>query len=40
MSTRGHLFVARFDYAEVATHGLITVLNENGEVVDDLQVND
>jgi sugar lactone lactonase YvrE len=40
MNARGQLFVARFDYQEATKHGLITVLNEEGEVLDDLCVND
>merc|ERR1712070_1345219 len=36
----GHLYVARFDFAETSKHGMITVLNEDGEAIDDLMVND
>lgn len=40
MNQRGNLYVARFDFQEASKHGLITVLNEEGEVLDDLCVND
>jgi sugar lactone lactonase YvrE len=40
INENGHLYVARFDFAESSKHGLITVLNEEGEVLDDLCVND
>jgi hypothetical protein len=40
MNDRGHLYVARFDFAEISKHGLISVLNDEGEILDDLQIND
>lgn len=40
MNSRGNLYVARYDFAESSKNGLITVLNDDGEVVDDLCVAD
>jgi len=38
VSEQGNLYVARFDFAETSKDGLITVLNPDGDVVDDLLV--
>jgi len=40
MNSRGNLYVARYDFAESSKNGLITVLNDDGEVLDDLCVAD
>jgi len=34
------LYVARYDFRESSTNGLISVLNKDGEIIDDLLVND
>lgn len=40
MNKKKELYVARFDFAESSKDGLITVLNEHGENVEDLAVNE
>jgi len=40
MSPSGLLYVARFDFTEASKHGLISVLNESGEVEEELSVQD
>jgi len=40
MNGKKELYVARYDFNEVSKDGLITVLNEQGEVIDDLAVKD
>lgn len=40
MSQDGKLYVARFDFTESSKHGLITVLNQDGSVEEDIQVAD
>ena len=36
----GHLYVARYDFAECTRNGIITVLNESGEVEQEMVVNE
>mmetsp|Transcript_32473 Transcript_32473/g.31730 ORF Transcript_32473/g.31730 Transcript_32473/m.31730 type:complete len:142 (+) Transcript_32473:457-882(+) len=36
----GHLYVARYDFAECSRNGLISVLNENGDLEFDILVNE
>mmetsp|Transcript_1020 Transcript_1020/g.622 ORF Transcript_1020/g.622 Transcript_1020/m.622 type:complete len:142 (+) Transcript_1020:432-857(+) len=36
----GLLYVARFDFAECSRNGIISVLNENGEIELDIQINE
>lgn len=40
MSTDGRLFAARFDFTETSKHGLISILNQDGVIEEELQVND
>lgn len=40
MSPSGLLYVARFDFTESSKHGLITVLNDQGQIEDELSVQD
>ena len=40
MSPDGKLYVARFDFTECSKHGLITVLNGEGQVEEELQVSE
>lgn len=34
----GHLYAARYDFTECSKNGLLSILNENGELVSELQV--
>ena len=36
----GHLYVARFDFAECSRNGIISVLNESGEIETEMVVNE
>lgn len=38
MHPNGNLYVARYDFSECSKNGVISVLNENGDVVNELQV--
>ena len=40
VSPDGKIYAARFDFTEVSKNGIITVLNTDGEVDDELLVND
>lgn len=40
VSPDGKIYAARFDFTEVSKNGIITVLNTDGEVEDELLVND
>lgn len=40
MHPDGRLFVARFDFTESSKHGVISILDGDGQIVEDLQVND
>lgn len=35
----GHIYVARFDFTDISEEGIITILNENGEVLNNLSIN-
>ena len=40
MHPDGRLFVARYDFTDCSKHGLISVLNQDGVVEEELQVQD
>ena len=40
MNPNGRLYVARFDFSECSKNGIISVLNENGELESELIVAD
>jgi hypothetical protein len=40
MHPDGRLFVARFDFTDCSKHGLITVLNQDGQIEEELEVKD
>jgi sugar lactone lactonase YvrE len=40
VSQSGQIYAARFDFMEVNQHGLITVLNADGTVEEELLIND
>lgn len=40
VSQAGKIYAARFDFTEVSKNGIITVINEDGEVDEELLVND
>lgn len=40
MHPDGRLYVARFDFNECSQHGVITVLDQEGKVEEELQVTD
>jgi len=40
MAPSGRLFVARYDFTEVSRNGLISVLGDDGELEEELLVND
>lgn len=40
MHPDGRLFVARFDFTECSKHGVISIINPEGQVEEELQVSD
>ena len=40
MSPAGQLYVARFDFSEASSNGLISILSETGELEEELVVHD
>jgi hypothetical protein len=40
MSPEGKLYVARYDFTECSKHGVISILNSEGVVEEELHVND